>query len=53
MPERCQIRDPVHNFIELGKKEIQIVGTHLFQRLRGIGQLAMANLVYSRGKEGP
>jgi uncharacterized protein len=46
MPERCQIRDPVHNFIELGKKEIQIVGTHLFQRLRGIGQLAMAYLVY-------
>jgi HD superfamily phosphohydrolase len=46
MPERCQIRDSVHNFIELGRKEVQIVGTPLFQRLRGIGQLAMAYLVY-------
>lgn len=46
MPERCQIRDPVHNFIELGKKEAHIVGTPLFQRLRGISQLAMAYLVY-------
>lgn len=46
MPERCQIRDPVHNFIELGKKQAQIVGTPLFQRLRGISQLAMAYLVY-------
>lgn len=46
MPERCQIRDPVHNFIELGKTEAQIVGTPLFQRLRGISQLAMAYLVY-------
>jgi uncharacterized protein len=36
----------VHNFIELGRKEVQIVGTPLFQRLRGIGQLAMAYLVY-------
>jgi HD superfamily phosphohydrolase len=46
MRERCQIRDPVHNFIELRGKEVQIVGTPLFQRLRGIRQLAMANMVY-------
>ncbi len=43
---RHQIRDPVHNFVELWEKEIKLVGTPLFQRLRGIRQLAMANLVY-------
>lgn len=46
MAERHQIRDPVHNFVELWEKEIKLVGTPLFQRLRGIRQLAMANLVY-------
>jgi hypothetical protein len=46
LAERHQIRDPVHNFVELWEKEIRLVGTPLFQRLRGIRQLAMANLVY-------
>lgn len=46
MAERHQIRDPVHNFVELWEKEIRLVGTPLFQRLRGIRQLAMADLVY-------
>jgi HD superfamily phosphohydrolase len=46
LSERHQIRDPVHNFVELREKEIKLVGTPLFQRLRGIRQLAMANLVY-------
>jgi uncharacterized protein len=46
LAERHQIRDPVHNFAELWEKEIKLVGTPLFQRLRGIRQLAMANLVY-------
>jgi len=46
LSERHQIRDPVHNFVELWEKEIKLVGTPLFQRLRGIRQLAMANLVY-------
>lgn len=46
MAERHQIRDPVHNFLELGEQEMKLVGTPLFQRLRGIRQLAMANLVY-------
>jgi uncharacterized protein len=46
LAERHQIRDPVHNFVELWEKEIKLVGTPLFQRLRGIRQLAMANLVY-------
>jgi HD superfamily phosphohydrolase len=32
--------------VDLWEKEIKLVGTPLFQRLRGIRQLAMANLVY-------
>jgi HD superfamily phosphohydrolase len=46
LAERHQIRDPVHNFVELWEKEIKLVGTPIFQRLRGIRQSAMANLVY-------
>src|SRR3954465_6949865 len=46
MAEGHQIRDPVHNFLELSDDEMKLVGTPLFQRLRGIRQLAMANLVY-------
>ena len=40
-----QIRDPVHNFIELNGKEQQVASTPIFQRLRGIRQLALASLV--------
>lgn len=46
MAEAYQIRDPVHNFLELYDDEMKLVGTPLFQRLRGIRQLAMANLLY-------
>ncbi len=41
-----QVRDPVHNFVHLRDKEMKLVDTPVFQRLRGIRQLAMANLVY-------
>jgi len=41
-----KIRDPVHGFISLSEKEAEIVGTRIFQRLRGIRQLALAALVY-------
>ncbi len=41
-----ELRDPVHGFIELVDYEIKIVNTPVFQRLRKIKQLAMANLVY-------
>ena len=41
-----QIRDPVHDFIQLREKEQRIVATQALQRLRGIRQLAMASLVY-------
>lgn len=41
-----RVRDPVHNFVSLRADEVKLVGTPIFQRLRGIRQLAMANLVY-------
>lgn len=41
-----QVRDPVHNFITLREKQVKLVGTRALQRLRGIRQLALANLVY-------
>jgi HD superfamily phosphohydrolase len=41
-----RVRDPVHNFITLREKQVKLVGTSALQRLRGIRQLAMANLVY-------
>lgn len=40
------MRDPIHGFVELAGDEIDIVETPVFQRLRGIRQLAFANLVY-------
>lgn len=46
MGKVVQVRDPVHNFIKLREKEVKLIGTLVFQRLRGIRQLAMANLVY-------
>jgi putative nucleotidyltransferase with HDIG domain len=41
-----RVRDPVHNFITLREKQVKLVGTRALQRLRGIRQLALANLVY-------
>lgn len=41
-----QIRDPVHRFISLDLAERKLVDTRLFQRLRGIKQLALASHVY-------
>jgi HD superfamily phosphohydrolase len=41
-----RIRDPIHNFITLRDKQVKLVGTRALQRLRGIRQLALANLVY-------
>lgn len=46
MTHNSRVRDPVHNFIHLRDVEIKLLGTPLLQRLRGIRQLAMANLVY-------
>lgn len=46
MPKRREIRDPIHGFINRTELEEKIIDTTVFQRLRGIKQLAMANLVY-------
>jgi uncharacterized protein len=41
-----EVRDPVHGFIGLTEEESAIISTRIFQRLRGIRQLAMASMVY-------
>ena len=41
-----EIRDPVHGLVKLSEKEIAVINTGTFQRLRRIRQLAMAFLVY-------
>lgn len=46
MADAHRVRDPVHNFVTLRDTEVKLLATPLFQRLRGIRQLAMANLVY-------
>jgi HD superfamily phosphohydrolase len=46
MSEPRSVRDPIHGFIRLTGEEADIVATPVFQRLRGIRQLAFANLVY-------
>ncbi|MBN2563013.1 MAG: HD domain-containing protein [Phycisphaerae bacterium] len=46
MGKGFRVRDPVHDFVCLREEEVKLIGTSVFQRLRGIRQLAMANLVY-------
>ena len=46
MAKLHSVRDPVHNFIRLRDRELRLADTPVFQRLRGIRQLALANLVY-------
>ena len=41
-----RISDPVHGTIGLSKTELELVGCPAFQRLRGIKQLGLANLVF-------
>jgi uncharacterized protein len=41
-----RIRDPIHSFISLSALEMKVVNSGIFQRLRRIRQLAMADLVY-------
>lgn len=41
-----RIRDPIHNFVVLPDAIVPLLNTRVLQRLRGIRQLAMANLVY-------
>jgi len=46
MGEDRRVRDPIHGFVHLSSDEAEVVETGVFQRLRGIRQLAMANMVY-------
>jgi HD superfamily phosphohydrolase len=46
MASRLEIRDPIHGFIHRESHEQEIIDTPVFQRLRKIKQLALANLVY-------
>ena len=46
MPASRDFRDPVHGFVRLQGRELEIVDTPIFQRLRRIKQLALAHLVY-------
>jgi HD superfamily phosphohydrolase len=41
-----EVRDPVHGFIYFNEKEMKVVNTQVFQRLRYIRQLAFTHLVY-------
>lgn len=46
-PEYVKIvRDAVHGYVHLTKKEVEIIDSAVFQRLRGIKQLANTHLVY-------
>ena len=44
--EVTQIRDPVHGYIYANELECKIIDSPVFQRLRGIRQLASAHLTY-------
>jgi hypothetical protein len=46
MSRSRELRDPIHGFIQRSELEQKLIDTSVFQRLRGIKQLAMANLVY-------
>lgn len=46
MSQEFRLRDPVHNFICLQGDEVKLIAAPLYQRLRGIKQLALASLVY-------
>lgn len=46
MPLRLEIRDPIHGFIYRQPAERDIIDTSVYQRLRRLKQLALADLVY-------
>jgi HD superfamily phosphohydrolase len=41
-----EVRDPLYGFIGYDENEERIINTRVFQRLRGIRQLALASYVY-------
>lgn len=46
MADSHEMRDPIHGFVKLSDKEMTLINTRVFQRLRRIRQLAMTFLVY-------
>lgn len=46
MSSERHIRDPIHGFITVKGRELDVLDAPLFQRMRRIHQLAMARLVY-------
>jgi HD superfamily phosphohydrolase len=46
MSSERNIRDPIHGFVSVRGRELDVLDTPIFQRLRRIHQLAMACLVY-------
>lgn len=44
--EYKNIRDPIHGFVGVTEKELELLDTFPMQRLRRIKQLACADLVY-------
>jgi hypothetical protein len=46
MSRICEIRDPIHGFIDLDEWEMEIVNHPAFQRLRRIRQLGLSELIY-------
>lgn len=46
MQAQRELRDPIHGFIQRTELEERLIDTSVFQRLRGVKQLALANLVY-------
>ena len=46
MPHQHEIRDPIYNFIHFDSKELKVLNSATFQRLRHIHQLALTYLVY-------
>ena len=42
----AEVRDPVHQFIQLSDLELGVIDTPSFQRLRGIHQLSLGFLVW-------
>ena len=46
MADSHEMRDPIHGFVKLSDKEMALINTRVFQRLRRIRQLAMTFLVY-------
>lgn len=41
-----KFRDPIHQFISVPARALEAINTEVFQRLRGISQLALTSLVY-------